>query len=81
VWPCDGALGSYATVKGEVKGGRGEQFELLLVIIDDLIRVHPTWSGFELSCTGVRTLPTLCYVFWCYGCRCQSFHCIEKSYL
>ena len=33
----------------EVKGGRGEQFELLLVIIDDLVRVHPTWSGFELS--------------------------------
>jgi len=53
-----------ATLKGEVKGGRGEQFELLLlVIIGDLVRVHPTWSGFELSCTEVRTLPTLCYVF------------------
>jgi hypothetical protein len=52
----------------EVKGGQGEQFELLLVIIDDLARVHPTWSGFELSCTEVRTLPTLCYIFWCYGC-------------
>ena len=37
-----------ATVKGEVKGGQVEQFELLLAIIDDLVRVHPTWSGFEL---------------------------------
>jgi hypothetical protein len=29
-----------ATVKGEVKGGGGEQFELLLVIIDDLEESH-----------------------------------------
>ena len=36
-----------ATLKGEVKGGRGEQFELLLVIIYDFVRVHPTWSGFK----------------------------------
>jgi hypothetical protein len=43
--------------------------DIVAGIIDDLVRVHPTWSGFELSCTEVvRTLPTLCYVYWCYGC-------------
>jgi hypothetical protein len=76
-----GALGSYGYVnRGGKRWSRGEQFELLLlVIIDDLVRVHPTWSGFKLSCTEVRTLPTLCCVCWCYGCRCQSFYYIEKS--
>jgi hypothetical protein len=45
------------TVKGEVKGGGGEQFELLLVIIDDLEETRRllTWFGFKHSCTEVCT--------------------------
>ena len=40
-------------------------------------RSHLTWFGFEDSYTEVRTLPTLCYIFWCYGCLVFT---VEKSY-
>jgi hypothetical protein len=61
-----------ATVKGEVKGCEEKQFELLMVLIN--WRSHLTWFDFEHSYTVVRTLPTLCYLFWRCGRRCHSFH-------
>jgi hypothetical protein len=50
-----------ATVKGEVKGGGEKQFELLLVLIDDLEEPSDV-SGFEVQ-KYVHNLPTLCSYF------------------
>jgi hypothetical protein len=54
-----------ATVKREVKGGRGEQFELLLVIIDDLEEPSDlVWLRLLLYNRSTCIKPTLFYVFW-----------------
>jgi len=57
-----------ARVKGEVKGGRGEQFELLLVLLMTWLGSIRLGLALNSLVQNLRTLPTLCYVFWCYGC-------------
>ena len=66
LWPVTPMATPMATVKG--KGNLNFCWYLLMTW-----RSHPTWFGFEHSNTEVRTLPTLCYLFWCYGRRSQSF--------
>jgi hypothetical protein len=66
LWPVTPMATPMATVKW--KGNLNCCWYLLMTW-----RSHLTWFGFEDSYTEVRTLPTLCYVFWRCGRRSQSF--------